>query len=142
MKTSIHHVHLNVSDAGKSLPFYKSLLKYLGYKKVEEGPKHFGAGNGSTDLWIVQAERPRLHRMFHREEAALSHIAFRVTTLKAVRRFAAQYLKKKKIKTLYGSPRFFPEYRKGYFAVYFEDPDRVQLEVVYFPRAKGSRSKR
>ncbi len=142
MKTSIHHVHLNVSDAGKSLPFYKSLLGTLGYKIIDQSQNHLGASNGTTDLWIVQASSRYLNRLFHRKEAGLNHIAFRVSAKKKVEDFVRKYLKKRKIKTLYGSPRLFPEYRKGYFSVYFEDPDRVKLEVVYFPKARPSKKTR
>ncbi|TMI54977.1 bleomycin resistance protein, partial [Candidatus Bathyarchaeota archaeon] len=28
-------------------------------------------------------------------------------------------------------PKEYPEYRKGYYAVYFEDPDRIKLEFVH-----------
>jgi catechol 2,3-dioxygenase-like lactoylglutathione lyase family enzyme len=136
MKTSIHHIHLNVSNAKKSLPFYKDLLGYLRYKIVDESREHIGTSNGTTDLWIVQAHRQRLKGPFRRQETGLNHIAFRVSTQKSVDRFVHKFLEPKKLKPLYGSPRHFPEYRKGYYAVYFEDPDRVKLEVVYFPGGK------
>ena len=29
----------------------------------------------------------------------------------------------------------FPEYRPGYYAVFFEDPDRLKLEIVHIPPA-------
>jgi len=137
MKTAIHHVHLNVSEAKKSIPFYKSLLKFLGYRIVDQSTTHIGASNGSTGLWIVQAERKYTNRLFHRKDVGLNHIAFRVASPKAVEHFVRKFLRRKKIKPLYGSPRLFPEYRKGYFAVYFEDPDRVKLEVVYLPRRRS-----
>jgi hypothetical protein len=37
-----------------------------------------------------------------------------------------------KLSTLYGGPNEY-EYRKGYYAVYFEDPDRLKLELVTAP---------
>ena len=141
MKISIHHIHLNVSNASKSLPFYKDLLGYLGYRIVDESPDHMGTSNGTTDLWIVQAHRKRLNCPFHRQDVGLNHIAFRVSTKKAVNQFIENFLEPKKLKPLYGSPRHFPEYRKGYYAVYFEDPDRVKLEVVYFPTEKLKKKK-
>ena len=142
MKTSIHHIHLNVSSAKKSLPFYKDLLGYLGYRIVDESPEHMGTSNGTTDLWIVQFRRNRLKCPFHRKDVGLNHIAFRVGSKKAVDQFAQKYLAPREIKPLYRSPRLFPEYRKGYYALYFEDPDRVKLEVVYFPVEKKIKKKR
>lgn len=35
----------------------------------------------------------------------------------------------------HGTPREFPDYRPGYYAVFFEDPDRLKLEVAHVPRA-------
>lgn len=139
MKTSIHHVHLNVSSAKRSLPFYKALLRYLGYHFVDESPSHIGASNGTTDLWVVEADGKHRKCPFHRKGAGLNHIAFRVPTRKAVDEFAWKFLRRRGIDPLYGSPRLFPEYRKGYYAVYFEDPDRVKLEVVHFPRTRPKR---
>ena len=36
-----------------------------------------------------------------------------------------------RLRALYGTPREFPEYRPGYYAVFFEDPDRLKLEIVH-----------
>ena len=33
--------------------------------------------------------------------------------------------------------REFPEYRPGYYAELFEDPDRLKLEVVHLPAGRG-----
>jgi len=32
---------------------------------------------------------------------------------------------------LYGGPKEWQNYDPGYYAVYFEDPDRIKLELVY-----------
>lgn len=55
----------------------------------------------------------------------------KVSSKRKVDQFTKEFLKKNKIKTLYKSPRAFPEYSKNYYAVYFEDPDRIKLEVEY-----------
>jgi hypothetical protein len=44
-----------------------------------------------------------------------------------------EYLDARRLPTLYGPPREYPEYRPGYYAVFFEDPDRLELEVAYVP---------
>lgn len=135
MRSSVYHIQFNVSNSKKSIPFYKSLLDYLGYRIVDESREHIGASNGTTDIWVVQAEPRHGKRRFHRKEIGLNHIAFRVPYKKAVDDFALRFLKPRKISPLYDSPRLFPEYSKDYYAVYFEDPDRIKLEVVY----KGKR---
>jgi catechol-2,3-dioxygenase len=105
----------------------------LGYRIVDESRDHIGASNGTTDIWIMRAEQKHMKNKFHRKEVGLNHIAFRVGSKNDVDDFVRQFLKRRKIKSLYDSPRLFPEYRKGYYAVYFEDPDRLKLEVVYIP---------
>lgn len=62
----------------------------------------------------------------------INHIAFWAPSKSVVERFYKEYLVPKKIPTLYGGPKEY-EYRKGYYAVYFEDPDRLKLELVAAP---------
>jgi catechol 2,3-dioxygenase-like lactoylglutathione lyase family enzyme len=133
MKSSVYHIIFNISDPKKSIPFYKSFLGYLGYKLVDESSERIGASNGTTDIWVLQTERKYRKRGFHRKSIGLNHIAFRVESKNSVDDFTKGFLRRKRIKTLYDSSRFFPEYRKGSYAVYFEDPDRIKLEVVYTP---------
>jgi hypothetical protein len=49
--------------------------------------------------------------------------------------FYNQYLLPRKVPVLYGGPKEYPEYTKGYYSVYFEDPDRIKLELVHIPEA-------
>jgi len=135
-KASVYHIQINVSDARRSLPFYKSLFSHLGYRIVDESPGHIGVSNGTTDLWIIQSGKGHLKRKFHRKGPGLNHISFGVDSPESVKKFTRDFLRKKKIKPLYRSPRLFPEYHKDYFAVYFEDPDRIKLEVTYVPRRR------
>lgn len=131
MKTSVYHIQLNVSDAKKSLPFYKNLFAYFEYKIIDESPEHIGASNGTTDFWIIQTESNHVKKTFHRKATGLNHIAFKVSSKKDVDKFAEEFLKEKRIKPIYEGPKHYPEYSKEYYAVYFEDPDKIKLEVVY-----------
>ncbi|OLS23908.1 MAG: hypothetical protein HeimC3_22510 [Candidatus Heimdallarchaeota archaeon LC_3] len=49
-----------------------------------------------------------------------------------VDRFHNEFLKAKNLKTLYKTPKPFPETTEKYYAVYFEDPDRIKLEICYY----------
>ena len=57
----------------------------------------------------------------------------RVATRAEVDTFAIEFLEPRGIATLYGGPREYPEYRPGYYAIFFEDPDRLKLELVHLP---------
>jgi len=52
-----------------------------------------------------------------------------------VDRFRDEFMAPHRLPSLYQTPREFPEYRPGYYAVFFEDPDRLKLEVVHIPAA-------
>jgi|SRR3989344_1728953 len=133
MKTSVYHIQINVSNAKVSLPFYKKLFDYLGYKVIDESEEHIGVSNGSTDFWIIETEKKYLDKQYHRKATGLNHISFKVSSKKDVDNFTKGFLDKNKIKTLYNTPKLFPEYNKDYYAVFFEDPDKIKLEVTYVP---------
>jgi catechol 2,3-dioxygenase-like lactoylglutathione lyase family enzyme len=133
VKTSVYHLQINISDAKRSLPFYKDLLSYFEYKIIDESKEHIGATNGTTDFWIIQTESTHQERKFHRKTTGLNHIAFKVSSKEDVDKFIKEFLTKRKIKTLYNTPKHFPEYKEGYYGVFFEDPDRIKLEIVYVP---------
>jgi catechol 2,3-dioxygenase-like lactoylglutathione lyase family enzyme len=81
----------------------------------------------------VQAGADRVGAGFHRKDPGVNHVAFRVERREDVDRFHDEFLKARGLPALYGGPRDYPEYREGYYAVFFEDPDRLKLEVVHVP---------
>jgi len=131
MKTSLYHIQLNVSDAKKSLPFYKELFAYLEYKIIDESPEHIGASNGTIDFWIIETETAHKPAGFNRKNTGINHLAFNVGSKENVDKFCEEFLKVRGTPILYDSPKIFPEYSPDYYAVYFEDPDRIKLEVMY-----------
>ena len=133
MKASVYHVQLNVGDAKVSVPFYEALLGYFEYRVVVGTSDLLGMSNGTMDFWIVQTPAERVAAGFHRRDPGLNHVAFRVGGREDVDRFGDEFLKARGIAALYGGPREYPEYRPGYYAVFFEDPDRLKLEVAYVP---------
>jgi catechol 2,3-dioxygenase-like lactoylglutathione lyase family enzyme len=133
VRTSLYHVQLNVGDAPRSIPFYKDLFGYLEYRLLMEAPDLLGVSNGTTDFWLVATPRERRVLGFHRKNPGLNHLAFGVGSRGDVDRFVAEFLGPRRIAPLYDSPREYPEYRPGYYAVFFEDPDRLKLEVAHVP---------
>ncbi len=70
---------------------------------------------------------------YHRKRVGVNHIAFLADSKALVDTFYKDYLVPKKVPVLYGGPKEHPEYARGYYSVYFEDPDRVKLELAYVP---------
>ncbi|HSE03945.1 MAG TPA: VOC family protein [Methylomirabilota bacterium] len=135
MKAQLYHIQVNVRDAARSLPFYKALLRYLEYRTVYETDAMAGFSGRGADVWVGVADPGHAGAGFHRKRAGLNHLAFRVDRREDVDRFQAEFLAPRKLAPLYRTPREFPEYRPGYYAVFFEDPDRLKLELVHLPTA-------
>ncbi|OGJ09266.1 hypothetical protein A2456_00920 [Candidatus Nomurabacteria bacterium RIFOXYC2_FULL_36_19] len=131
MKNYLEHISLNVSNPEKSFPFYKDLFLFLDYKIiVEEKDCLAFRKTGTPDFWLSPTRAEYLSNKFHRRNTGLNHLAFMVSSKKEVDKFYNEFLKVRKIKSLYESPNLFPEYTPDYYAVYFEDPDRIKLEVL------------
>jgi catechol 2,3-dioxygenase-like lactoylglutathione lyase family enzyme len=127
---NIKHVEINVSNFEKSKPFYKDFLEWLGYKRIVDGKDFAGWGNGETMIFVTYLERYK-DSGFHRRQVGLNHIAFQAKSRADVDRLHSEFLVPRSIRVLYGGPKEYTEYRKGYYAVYFEDPDRIKLEFVH-----------
>ncbi len=82
----------------------------------------------------MQTEAKYAHLKYHRKLTGINHVSFKVNSKEDVDTFTKDFLAKKNIKTLYETPRVFPEYREGYYAVFFEDPDMIKLEVTFVPK--------
>lgn len=133
MKSFLYHIQVNVSDAQKCFPFYKELLTLMGYTITLDETWGFGASNSTTDLWVVASEKKYQTHPFHRKNVGLNHLSFGVGKREDVEEIMEKFLTPRGIKPLYDSPREYPEYGPGYYAVFFEDPDRVKIEITYKP---------
>lgn len=129
MKTSLYHIQINILDANKSLPFYKDLFHYFEYRVIDESDTHLGVSSGTTDFWFIETEEA-FKTSFHRKNTGLNHLAFKVENRSDVDKFVEEFLKPRNIIPLYNSPKEYPEYSESYYAVFFEDPDRIKLEVL------------
>lgn len=131
MKASVYHIQINCSDIKVSAKFYKKLLGYLEYKIIHDGDSILGMTNGLTDFWLVETDKKYKENKFHRKNTGLNHVAFMVSSKDDVEKFTNEFLKPGKVSILYDTPKLFPEYTPDYYAVFFEDPDRIKLELCY-----------
>lgn len=133
MKTFLYHVQINVNDAARSVPFYKALFAYFEYTTIMETRDLLGVSNGTTDFWMIETPAERRDAGFHRKNTGLNHLAFGVGRREDVDRFVDEFLEPRGVAPLYDSPRDYPEYHHGYYGVFFEDPDRLKVEVAHVP---------
>jgi catechol 2,3-dioxygenase-like lactoylglutathione lyase family enzyme len=131
---ALAHIEINVSDLKISKEFYGNFLAHLKWTKTLETENVVGfKGADNTHVFLVQTELAFGARLFHRKHAGLNHVAFRVESKEEVDEFS-RFLKKNSIQALYADdPKdYAQEYNmEQYFAVFFEDPDRIKLEVVF-----------
>jgi catechol 2,3-dioxygenase-like lactoylglutathione lyase family enzyme len=129
MKTSISHIGINLSSEEKSFPFWQDLLTYLEFTLTLDG-NHFDASDGHSFLCFSTTKPGYGEPPFHRKHTGLNHIAFSVDSKQAVDQFVDDFLQAHDIPVLYGGAKEYP-YAPDYYAVYFEDPDRIKIEVAY-----------
>jgi catechol 2,3-dioxygenase-like lactoylglutathione lyase family enzyme len=135
LKGQFDHIQINVTNLRRSEKFYESVLGWLGYEKIVDNGDGEDPGiaqwhRGSSRLILAQVRKEFLLHGFHRKHAGINHISFWAPTRQVVDRFYREVLLPKKIKVLYAGPKEYPDYSKGYYAVYFEDPDRIKLELL------------
>jgi catechol 2,3-dioxygenase-like lactoylglutathione lyase family enzyme len=134
----IDHVYIAVSDLIVSEQFYdKALVKVLGFRKnafelngdphIQYFNRHFGYVIRPAILGLPQVGgTPGLH-----------HFCFRVESIPEVQE-VSQQLRNAGIEA--SEARQFPEYAPDYWAVFFADPDGVELEVTNYRQERRDRN--
>ncbi len=106
-------------------------MTFLGWKKVLDEPTMAGFSDGShSSLWFLKKQKSTTNDY---DGTGVNHIGIGITSIADVDR-AAEYLKKKGIVLLFGTPKHRPEFsgpKKTYYQVMFESPDRILFEIVY-----------
>jgi catechol 2,3-dioxygenase-like lactoylglutathione lyase family enzyme len=124
----IHHLEINVSNLSRSRIFWEWLLTELGYEKFQDWDHGFSFKMGNTYLVFVQAEKIYIKNSYHRKNIGLNHLAFHAGSKQVVDDITLK-LKERKTKILY--PGKHPHAGgANHYAVYFEDPDRIKVEIV------------
>jgi len=100
----------------------------LGYKLQSEWARGFDYILGETYLVFVQTEERFLTPAYHRCRTGLNHLAFHAASREQVDEITLA-LRKRKAPILYEDRHPFAG-GKDYYAVFFEDPDRIKVELV------------
>lgn len=124
----IHHVELYVSDLKQSVEFWGWFLEDLGYYVYQKWDAGRSYKLGDSYIVFVQTDDAFLDVPYHRRRVGLNHLAFHAESRAHVDEVTRK-LKRKKVTILYTDAH---PYAGGsdYYAVYFEDPDRIKVELV------------
>lgn len=128
MKGLLHHVEIYVKDLEKTKEFWGWLLAEIDYKVYQSWEQGISYILDKSYIVFVQAEKRFLDTPYHRCKPGLNHLAFYSGTKEFVDEITIK-LKHKGVKILYED---LHPYAGGedYYAVYFEDPDRMKVEIV------------
>lgn len=124
----LHHVEIYVSNLKDSEEFWGWFLGVLGYKPYQKWNSGVSWKHGETYLVFVQVEERFSDVPYHRCRVGLNHLAFHAESREQVDRITQQ-LKEKGISILYADKTPFAG-GEDHYAVYFEDPDRIKVELV------------
>lgn len=131
MQGQLHHVEIYVKDLAQSTIFWKWLLcEKFSYEVFQEWKSGISFKLGITYIVFVQTEDKYLDHSYNRKNTGLNHLAFHCQTRAFVDELSAE-LKSKNIRILYADKHPFAG-GEDYYAVFFEDPDRIKVEVVSF----------
>lgn len=135
MGARVHHVDLSIRNIEAAEPLYDLVLTHMGYVKG----KPYSDGGGEWDLpdgssvGIRPTAGAHAARAHDRHSSGLHHLAWR-----APGRADVDALYEKLAASgaaILDPPADYPKYNggRGYYAVFFEDPDGLKLEYVWTP---------
>lgn len=125
----VDHIYLTVSDLARSEKFYDRVMRALGFKKGTVpigGDPHRHYRNRAFAISIRPARRASAHDPY---APGLHHLCMRAPDQGAVDAVARAL---RRVGVAIDGPRLCPEYAPDYYAVFFEDPDGIRLEVMNY----------
>ncbi|TCH97427.1 bleomycin resistance protein [Roseococcus sp. SYP-B2431] len=142
MRGVVHHIDLTVRDPKASFALYHAVLTALGYRLLRQGEEACGwelvSPLGEHSIDIRRAREESAGRPHDRYAPGLHHLAFAVESRAAVDEMHALLLKTGA--PILDAPAEYPEYNqgRGYYAVFFADPDGLKLECVFTPPPRAA----
>ncbi|MEU7631817.1 VOC family protein [Nocardia sp. NPDC049220] len=128
--SKLHHLAITATDTSKTAPFYDAVLSPLGYERRIASDQLCTWVGQSPEILLYKTEGEDCSPHTH-GRPGWHHNAWEVDdrdTVDAVHRAVTEGGW-----TIVHSPREYPEYRDGYYAVFVADPDGVRWEFAHIP---------
>lgn len=126
---AVHHLDITAADLERSSDFYDRVLPLMGFTRLEdvpEGPLWAGA---QVEVGLQAARTP--YAGHDRYAPGLHHLAFTAPTRESVDDLHRQLVELDI--AILDAPAEYPHYCRGYYALFFADPDGIKLEYVFTP---------
>lgn len=135
----VNHVEINVLDYGNSVAFYDAMFGWLGYRSfwtldIEYRSTYYMARFPFPHSYIGVQPAAAGTKLRHTDQSVgINHIALWAKSRAEVDDFHKKFLVPRQVPVVY-SPREYPEYTPGYYAVFFDDPiNGIQWELACLP---------
>lgn len=134
MRGTVHHVDLTVTDVEASRPFYESVLTFMGYVCSHEDARGVDwelkrRSGAFSSIGIKKAVGDGRLRKHDRYSPGLHHLAWQAESRADVNLLHTLLLSIGA--TILDLPSEYPHYGRGYYAIFFADPDGLKLEFVH-----------
>jgi glyoxylase I family protein len=134
---AIHHVDLVVSSIERSLPWYQELLGWSEVREIvgERGERvvYLKTREQEVGSFGLREKQSDAHGVpYDRYAVGIHHLAFRAESREEVDE-RAEWLRANDAEIESGPKEY--DYRPGYYAVFFYDPDGIKLEILWHPSA-------
>ncbi|MDO5088272.1 MAG: VOC family protein [Leptotrichiaceae bacterium] len=126
----LSHIEIYVRDIEKTRKFYDVLLPRLGYVVYQEWSEGFSYRDGDSYIVFVQTRDKYMKNGYNRCNIGLNHIAYKCGSKREIDDLR-EFLKKEGVTLLYDDKYPFAGGTEHY-AFYFEDPDRIKVEIVFY----------
>jgi catechol 2,3-dioxygenase-like lactoylglutathione lyase family enzyme len=123
----LHHVEIYCSDLKAKTEFWGWFLDLLGYRVYQDWPGGRSYRLGPTYIVFVKAEPRFCGFRYNRCHPGLNHLSFHAASRKQVDE-VTELLRKRGVDILYEDRHPYAG-GPGCYAVYFEDPDRMKVEL-------------
>ena len=128
----LNHIELRASDLDRSETFYDPVCEYLGYIKHHRMKASilYRRKEGIGDLILVRTRKAGAGLEYNREAPGLSHLAWNADSRESVDGLFD--ILKQMGADILDEPAEM-NYSPGYYAVWFQDPDGMKLELAFTP---------
>jgi glyoxylase I family protein len=133
MRGVMHHIDFTVTDPAASAPLYGKILEYMGYTHRQDFEWRLFTSLGHTSISLNPAKGDHSSRPHDRYAPGLHHFAWRAASKEDVDRFHHLLIEISAV--ILDPPADYPQYNsgRGYYAVFFADPDGLKLEYAWTP---------
>lgn len=138
MLSRVHHVDLSIRNIAAAEPLYDLVLTHMGYRKGKPYPQGGGEWDqpDGSSIGIRPTTGHNADRAHDRYSSGLHHLAWRAESRADVDALHAKLVAFGAM--ILDEPAEYPQYNpKGYYAVFFADPDGLKLEYVWTPPSAG-----